>query len=216
MADATPVTLVSRQPRTCLTLVLALAALSAAAGCKRSLAPPTPVAAASASAPQAEPSASVPMTPAPSAEVTSTEPVAGATPSRHLGDHGHFGAAFTGAKAQKLKDLAAQPEQFKDQTLTVSGVVRRVCERKGCWMELATSAAAEAASCRIRFKDYGFFVPIDSKGANAKIEGVLMVNNVSKARVEHLEQEGAVFESKNADGSANETQLIASAVELTR
>jgi Domain of unknown function (DUF4920) len=168
--------------------------------------------------------AAVQSPPPASAEPQSSAPVGATSATRALpgplgsgpSAHGHFGAPFTGAPKQQLKRVLASPDAHKDQPLTVSGFVRRVCQRKGCWMELATAPTDEAARCRIRFKDYGFFVPTDAQGAQATVEGVLMVNRVTAARVKHLEEEGARFESKNPDGSANETQLVAVAVALER
>jgi hypothetical protein len=71
-------------------------------------------------------------------------------------------------------------------------------------------------ACRVTFKDYGFFVPTDSAGAYAKIQGKLDTREVEAAAVEHLESEGARFRNKRSDGSATEVRLIASAVELQR
>jgi hypothetical protein len=126
-----------------------------------------------------------------------------------------FGAPLTGLPAQPLDAVIATPEQFQGP-VRVSGRVRRACERKGCWMELATDSAEGAKACRVRFKDYGFFVPTDSAGAQATLEGSVEVRKVSSGRVRHLENEGAVFTSKNEDGSANEVQIVATGVELTR
>ncbi len=71
-------------------------------------------------------------------------------------------------------------------------------------------------TCRITFKDYGFFVPTDSAGAFAKIQGRLDLRQVEAAAVQHLESEGAHFRNKAADGSATEVRMVASAVELLR
>jgi hypothetical protein len=71
-------------------------------------------------------------------------------------------------------------------------------------------------ACRVTFKDYAFFVPTDSAGAQVKIQGRLDTREVEAAAVDHLEAEGARFRNKKADGSATEVRLIASAVELTR
>lgn len=102
------------------------------------------------------------------------------------------------------------------QTVTVSGKVRRACSRKGCWMELADQVEGAAPGCRVTFKDYGFFVPKDSAGASATVEGVVQVKRLPRSRVVHLEAEGAQFAHKNEDGSANEVQLVATGVELRR
>lgn len=128
-----------------------------------------------------------------------------------------FGAPLTGkATEAALEQLLASPKAFEHRPVTVTGHVRRACSAKGCWMELSPSTKPEAAGCRVRFKDYAFFVPTDSAGARAKVEGVVQVKRVPKSRVTHLEREGAHFASKNPDGSASEVQLVATGVELTR
>ncbi len=83
-------------------------------------------------------------------------------------------------------------------------------------MELAESVAAEARGARVTFKDYGFFVPTDSAGAHAKLEGVVNVQLMKKGHVEHLEEEGAKFANKNPDGTVREVQFVATGVELTK
>ena len=68
---------------------------------------------------------------------------------------------------------------------------------------------------RVTFKDYGFFVPTDSKGMQARAQGVTKVRTLSKEEADHLEGEGAKL-NRNADGTANEVTFIASGVELRR
>jgi hypothetical protein len=71
-------------------------------------------------------------------------------------------------------------------------------------------------TCRVTFKDYGFFVPTDSAGARARLQGRITSQRIEPARVSHLESEGAKFKKREPDGSATEVQFIASAVQLTR
>jgi len=123
-----------------------------------------------------------------------------------------FGAAIEPGPTVALASLLSDPQAYAKQTVTTEGRVQRACSRKGCWMELGEGEDA----CRITFKDYGFFVPTDSAGALAKIQGRLDTREVEAAAVEHLESEGARFKNKKSDGSATEVRLIASAVELRR
>jgi hypothetical protein len=74
----------------------------------------------------------------------------------------------------------------------------------------------DAVPCRVKFQDYSFFVPKDAAGAKATLEGELVVQRVSASRVSHLEAEGATFANKNPDGSAIESQFIATSVRLER
>jgi hypothetical protein len=143
----------------------------------------------------------------PSHEAASAGPVPAAS-----GAVGRFGAALEPGATVPLASLLSEPKAYANKTITTEGRVQRACSRKGCWMEIGSGED----SCRITFKDYGFFVPTDSAGAFAKVQGRLDTREVEAAAVEHLESEGARFRNKRSDGSATEVRMIASAVELRR
>ena len=117
------------------------------------------------------------------------------------------------AKVVALADVIAAPSDYMKTPVVVEGVVANNCTNKGCWMELRPENAT--AGVRVTFKDYGFFIPLDSKGMKARAEGVANVKTLSKAEADHLEGEGAQLK-RNADGSANEVSFIASGVELRK
>ena len=127
-----------------------------------------------------------------------------------------FGTPLSTSPSYSLSDVLADPQRLAGQTIRVSGHVRKACSAKGCWMELATDSTPSAAACRVTFKDYGFFVPTDSAGAEAQVEGQVAVKRVRAAHVKHYEGEGATFPSKREDGSADEVRIVATGVELTR
>jgi len=127
-----------------------------------------------------------------------------------------FGAPIAPGPELQLADVLKEPERYRDQTITVEGQVRSACTRRGCWMEVAQSRDPAQPGCRVTFKDYGFFVPTDSAGSNAKVQGTFGVNTLPAERVAHLESEGGQFPHKNADGSVNELRLVATGVELWR
>lgn len=133
-------------------------------------------------------------------------------PAAPAGPAQAYGASFEPAASVPLTTLLQRPQEYADKTVTTEGKVQRACTRKGCWMEIGEGDEA----CRVTFKDYGFFVPRDSAGAHARIQGKLATRVVEAAAVEHLESEGARFRNKKPDGSATEVRLIASAVELVR
>jgi hypothetical protein len=147
---------------------------------------------------------------APTAAEPAGKPGDGAQPSNP--EPSRFGTALQPGPAVPLAALLSNPSAFAAQTVTTEGRVQRACSSKGCWMEIGSGDDA----CRVTFKDYGFFVPTDSAGAFAKVQGRLDTREVEKAAVDHLEAEGARFRNKKPDGSATEVRLIASAVELRR
>lgn len=127
-----------------------------------------------------------------------------------------FGAPLGDSPAVALSQLLQQPSEYAGKKVRVEGHVRRACSAKGCWMELSTSPEPSAAACRVTFKDYGFFVPTDSAGSRATVDGEVTLKRVRPEHVRHYEGEGAVFPSKHEDGSADEVRLVATGVELRR
>jgi hypothetical protein len=127
-----------------------------------------------------------------------------------------YGAPISNGAAAELADVLKSPERYAGKNLVVSGHVRRACTRMGCWMEIAAGTDPATPACRVFFHGHGFFVPKDSAGSDARVEGRLEVVTVSPAHAAHLEEEGARVPGKGEDGSAREVRLVASGVELYR
>jgi len=125
------------------------------------------------------------------------------------------GEKLKGLPAVALEALLKDPTPWDGKEVALTATVRRACQKKGCWMELAPSMDAKAAGVRVKFKDYGFFVPLDAAGSTAKVEGVVKVAELSESAAKHYEAEGASV-PRGADGKAREVQFMASGVELTR
>jgi hypothetical protein len=127
-----------------------------------------------------------------------------------------FGERLSPAESVKLATVLSEGERYASKVVTVEGAVRKACTRKGCWMELAETTSDGTPGCRVSFKDYGFFVPIDSAGSRARVQGLVTAHKLPPASVRHYEEEGAVFAQKDPDGSAREISIVASGVELWR
>jgi hypothetical protein len=123
------------------------------------------------------------------------------------------GEKLKGLPKVELAALLSDPTGQDGKAVSVEGKVRKACERKGCWMELA--GADKGPGVRVTFKDYGFFVPLDSAGRTAKVEGVVSVKTLSDEMAKHYESEGAIV-PRGKDGKAREVQLVASGVELRK
>lgn len=126
------------------------------------------------------------------------------------------GAPLSGQSPKvPFAEVAREPAKYAGKTVTVDGVVRKACSRKGCWMELSESSDAKAFGARVTFKDYGFFVPLDSQGAKATVEGVVEIAKMSEKQAKHLEEEGAQI-PRDAEGRPSELRIVATGVELKR
>ncbi len=98
-----------------------------------------------------------------------------------------FGAGLTLDHAAQVGEVTKHPERYAGKPVLVHGKVSQVCQRKGCWMILRDGDA----HVRVRFKDYGFFVPKDASGRTTFIEGELAVREVPVEEARHyLEDQG--------------------------
>ncbi len=83
--------------------------------------------------------------------------------------------------------VEAQPNQFVDQTLLLEGTVLAVCQKRGCWMQIAdgggTAMARWAKGCG------SFAFPMDSVGKRVLVQGSFYRKTFSQEAVEHMQRE---------------------------
>jgi len=68
--------------------------------------------------------------------------------------------ALSNYKALKLGDTI---------NLKFNANIKEVCSKKGCWMTLPAGNKDE--TIMVRFKDYGFFMPLDAAGKEVIVSG---------------------------------------------
>ena len=115
-----------------------------------------------------------------------------------LQDQTIFGEDF------ELTDVKSSTEIFElynnlntGDTLQVKfeAKVNSVCKKKGCWMRLAIGEQEEAF---VKFKDYAFFVPKNSAGETAVVNGKAYVENVSVEEQRHMAEDAGKSEEEIA------------------
>lgn len=100
-----------------------------------------------------------------------------------------FGESIT---TDNAKPLASLIDQVTEDTMnvTVTGMINEVCQAKGCWMTLEDDGSNE--SVFIKFKDYGFFVPLKAGGKKAVVRGKLYASITPVDELRHYaEDKGA-------------------------
>ena len=121
------------------------------------------------------------------------------------------GGEIGDSPAIDLKDAMTEPDAYVGRSVIVEGKVDRVCQVKGCWLELMPPG--ESRGVRVTFENYGFFVPTDSMGWTARLEGAFIREELSKRDADHLVGEGATLDAR-PDGTAGQISFVARAVEL--
>ncbi|CAM1343995.1 DUF4920 domain-containing protein [Tenacibaculum amylolyticum] len=73
--------------------------------------------------------------------------------------------------------------------------INNVCKKKGCWMKVPVSDTEEVM---VRFKDYGFFMPLDSKGKEVIVEGKAFVKVTPVDELRHYAEDAGKSEEEIA------------------
>jgi len=121
-----------------------------------------------------------------------------------------FGAGLTLQSPTPLTEVVLTPEKFEHKKILLHGRILDVCQRKGCWTILREGGT----HVRVRFEDYGFFLPTDSTGAEAFIEGTVRVETLSEKTARHYESESRGGDPDSITGPQREVGFTASGVRL--
>jgi hypothetical protein len=122
-----------------------------------------------------------------------------------------FGEAMPAdSAAVSLREAIAGLGEEGQATVKVMGEVTEVCQAKGCWMILVDGDSY----ARITFKDYGFFVPIETSMQRSVVYGVLSEHILSGEQAEHYAQDAGAQSTLELHGEVREYSLVASAVQL--
>lgn len=121
------------------------------------------------------------------------------------------GAPVPTGPAVSAVEVASRPERFGTDTFVVEGMVEKVCQEMGCWLQL--TAAPNTPGVRITTHAQRFFVPFSVAGMRARAVGVVRVRQLTKEEADHMAEEGVTLK-RAPDGTAVEVLFAATGVEL--
>jgi len=110
-----------------------------------------------------------------------------------------------------LISLINSSTNLENKNVVVKTSIAEVCEKKGCFFVAQEGKMA----ARVTFKDYGFFIPTDSKGKNVTIIGIFSKKIVSEDKAKHY-AEDAGKESSKIKGEQVEYSIVASSIILNK
>lgn len=84
-----------------------------------------------------------------------------------------YGKEITLKEKTSVSNILAQPDKFEGKTVLIEGEVVGVCQKMGCWMEIA--GEKENEKIMVKVEDGEIVFPKDAKGKSALVEGVLTV-----------------------------------------
>ena len=121
-----------------------------------------------------------------SSSITSGESIRLSEPIVATGKYEIFGALPSSQKrGMSLTKIVTEAEKHEKEFIRITTDVSQVCQRKGCFF-IAVEGDIWA---RIIFKDYAFFLPTDSSGRQATLEGTLTRRTLSNDQAKHYSKD---------------------------
>ena len=100
----------------------------------------------------------------------------------------------TGAEMDKLISISTvlkSPKSYLNQDITVKGTIVSVCEKRGCWMKLASDKKFQ--TLRIKVRDGDMVFPLNSQGktayATGQLKGIALSKEKAIAYLQHMADE---------------------------
>lgn len=100
-----------------------------------------------------------------------------------------FGETITMDDAIPYKKLAKKMAGKDSLEVKLVGTVASVCKKKGCWMNVVSADSKKAEPLFVKFKDYGFFMPLDCEGRKVVIQGTAYKSVTSVEELRHYAED---------------------------
>lgn len=107
-----------------------------------------------------------------------------------------FGGEIDSKQTLSKIEMAEKYKKLKEgDTLTIkfTSSINEVCKKKGCWMKLDLGAGKEAM---VRFKDYGFFMPLNADGREVIVNGKAYISTTSVEELKHFAKDAGKTEEE--------------------
>jgi hypothetical protein len=103
-----------------------------------------------------------------------------------------YGGEVKLKKVTPFHEVFENSGKFRNRSIVIEGTVTAVCKTKGCWMEVTDGKE----KIRVKFENYGYFVPWDSKGKHVKVQGKVLKEKVkAETYKQWLKESGEPFDT---------------------
>jgi len=121
-----------------------------------------------------------------------------------------YGKELSLKEKTKISTILANPKNFIGKKVQVEGNVVGVCEKRGCWIELASDKPFQ--KIKVKVKDGEIVFPLEEKGKTAVVEGqvyeIKMTKEQALAAAENEAKEhGKKFDPASVTGPVTLYQI---------
>ncbi|CAM1370731.1 conserved hypothetical protein [Tenacibaculum sediminilitoris] len=113
-------------------------------------------------------------------------------------EYASFGEKITEVDAISANEMHTKFKNLKaGDTINIkfTSKINEVCKKKGCWMKLDLGEEQESM---VRFKDYGFFMPLHADNKEVIVNGKAYVTEISVDELQHYAKDAGKSEDEIA------------------
>ncbi|WP_333810168.1 DUF4920 domain-containing protein [Flavobacterium sp.] len=125
--------------------------------------------------------------------------------TQDLSGYALFGEKFTVTKVLSKEEMLKKYKNLKKGDsipVQFKSTINSVCKKKGCWMKLDLG---KGESSFVKFKDYGFFVPLNADGKEVIVKGYAFVDVVTVEELKHFAKDAGKSKEEIAKITKPET-----------
>lgn len=109
-------------------------------------------------------------------------------------------------EASSLPELMMGKDSLK---VKLAGTINSCCQKKGCWMKVDLGNDQEM---RVSFKDYSFFVPLESAGRKVVMEGIARYEVTSIEDLKHFAEDAGKSQAEIDSITEPDKELVFEAI----
>ena len=126
------------------------------------------------------------------------------------GDGNKYGKRLNLKEKTKISAILEKPNDFVGKKVLVEGTVIGVCEKRGCWIELASDKPYQ--KIKVKVNDGEIVFPMEELGKSAVVEGqvyeIKMTKEQAIERAKHeAEEHGKEFDPNSVSGPTTYYQI---------
>lgn len=142
-----------------------------------------------------EPDATEATEPTPAAEAPTAEAPAAEAPAALDGEV--YGEGVSLAQSTPISQLMAEPDAWDGKKVRVEGTITEVCEKRGCWMAIASDEPFQ--TLRFKVEDGVITIPVEARGKYAVAEGTIRKVELSPEDAMAMREHEAEEQGKPVD-----------------
>ena len=99
----------------------------------------------------------------------------------------HYGDTINNENILSADEMMVIVSESGEAEVKMEGMIEEACQKKGCWMKVNVAGIEDPIM--VKFKDYGFFVPLNSAGNSVVMEGVISYDTTNVDDLKHYAED---------------------------